>query len=547
MGIDSKNLRSTDDVLNAMNYRKAMMDQHLKQEFKGLGLGKGIKSLEKATKKDPFQGWTPKVVEGGGTSADDFLKLKQDTFRRLMTNTDDDVQAFTKRVINNQQDVKFEKLSKDQRKDMLNMIQDRIQLGNRKFMDEYKDLDVGFDPEDFASGGIARVGMFKGGKVWKKFIEGLFIKSSNDIRLGKGKWAGLTQEQWIKQHDDLTKMLKKWEWGGKKGLPQGAEQFIGMNDLQVTKAIKEAEAKATRLGKRGPHWKEREVKEQMSEFEFEAKKAAEGKPVIPLGGMDERTALKQKYPGISDDLLEKILVDDNPQRKADVIGTIDDYMKLREIGKSEAEAYDIITKSFSKNPTKHASGGIAGQLHLNEGGRVPMIFGGSAGLKAMIKNIIEGINKGRKNKIKTLFPKYSADEKELLKLGEKYLPRDAATLAAQEAAGKAEGVQVLINRLKNDKKILEQMAKNKAMKDPGLDFMMKHLEETMYPPNLKKYKNIDKDILQLETIKKNLVMKDRKLNAEGGIAGELHLNDGGRVSFTKGGKVSSGLAHVLGV
>ena len=35
--------------------------------------------------------------------------------------------------------------------------------------------------------------------------------------------------------------------------------------------------------------------------------------------------------------------------------------------------------------------------------------------------------------------------------------------------------------------------------------------------------------------------------ASGGIAGELHLNDGGRVSFTKGGKVSSGLAQVLGV
>ena len=35
--------------------------------------------------------------------------------------------------------------------------------------------------------------------------------------------------------------------------------------------------------------------------------------------------------------------------------------------------------------------------------------------------------------------------------------------------------------------------------------------------------------------------------ASGGIAGQLHLNQGGRVSFTKGGKVSSGLAHILGV
>jgi hypothetical protein len=67
-----------------------------------------------------------------------------------------------------------------------------------------------------------------------------------------------------------------------------------------------------------------------------------------------------------------------------------------------------------------------------------------------------------------------------------------------------------------------------------LDFMMKSLETTMpeaYGPHLKKYTNIDKDILQLETIKKNLIMKDRKLNAEGG-----------RVSLSNGG-----LANILGV
>ena len=60
LGIDPENLTSTDDVLQAMNYHRAMMDQHLKQQFKGLELDQGIKSLEK---KDPFQGFTPKVVE----------------------------------------------------------------------------------------------------------------------------------------------------------------------------------------------------------------------------------------------------------------------------------------------------------------------------------------------------------------------------------------------------------------------------------------------------------------------------------------------------
>jgi hypothetical protein len=87
-----------------------------------------------------------------------------------------------------------------------------------------------------------------------------------------------------------------------------------------------------------------------------------------VGGVDERTMLKQKYPGLTDDLLDKILIDNNPQRKAEVLATLDEFLKLREIGKSETEAYDIITKSFKKTPTKHASGGIAGELHLNRPG-----------------------------------------------------------------------------------------------------------------------------------------------------------------------------------
>ena len=48
--------------------------------------------------------------------------------------------------------------------------------------------------DDLASGGIARLGMAGGGALFN-FIEKLFIKASNDIRLGKGKWKGLDQKQ----------------------------------------------------------------------------------------------------------------------------------------------------------------------------------------------------------------------------------------------------------------------------------------------------------------------------------------------------------------
>ena len=229
------------------------------------------------------------------------------------------------------------------------------------------------------------------------------------------------------------------------------------------------------------------------------------KSMEPMDAMKEANLIvgrKGQYKNLSIDESQKILKDTN------------DHIFSRDI------QYDEFGDPIKRDPDDFASGGIAGQLHLNEGGRVPMIFGGSPGLKAMMKNIIEEINKGRTEKLKKLFPTYSVAEKELLKLGEKYLPRDAATLAAREIEGKTEGVQVLIDRLKNDKKIIEQIAKNKAMNDPGLNFMMEKMEN-MYPPNLKKYTDIDKDILQLETIKKNLIMKDRKLNAEGGLANIL--------------------------
>ena len=49
------------------------------------------------------------------------------------------------------------------------------------------------------------------------------MKASTDIRLNK---KGLTQGQWIKKHDDLTKVLKEWEMGGKKALPKETKEFF---------------------------------------------------------------------------------------------------------------------------------------------------------------------------------------------------------------------------------------------------------------------------------------------------------------------------------
>ena len=72
---------------------------------------------------------------------------------------------------------------------------------------------------------------------------------------------------------------------------------------------------------------------------------------------DERRVLTEKYPGISDDLLNQILLDDNPQRKAEVLATIDEAFVMAGKGKGPNEIIETI-KNTSR--TKNAKGGRAG-------------------------------------------------------------------------------------------------------------------------------------------------------------------------------------------
>ena len=69
--------------------------------------------------------------------------------------------------------------------------------------------------------------------------------------------------------------------------------------------------------------------------------------------------LKLEFPGITDDMINKILVDDNPQRIAEIKATMNEALKMREKGMGP----DEIIQMFRKTPrTKHASGGLAGML-----------------------------------------------------------------------------------------------------------------------------------------------------------------------------------------
>ena len=69
----------------------------------------------------------------------------------------------------------------------------------------------------------------------------------------------------------------------------------------------------------------------------------------------QRMTLKLKYPGISDELIAKIMADDNPQRVAEVMATMDEAFKMMDKGMSS----DEILKTFKNTPrTKNAGGGL---------------------------------------------------------------------------------------------------------------------------------------------------------------------------------------------
>ena len=68
-----------------------------------------------------------------------------------------------------------------------------------------------------------------------------------------------------------------------------------------------------------------------------------------------RMTLKLKYPGISDELIAKIMADDNPQRIAEVMATMDEGLKMLDKGMSS----DEIISAFKNTPrTKNAGGGL---------------------------------------------------------------------------------------------------------------------------------------------------------------------------------------------
>ena len=89
---------------------------------------------------------------------------------------------------------------------------------------------------------------------------------------------------------------------------------------------------------------------------FDPKTGEVTTPTEPVKILDESEMIRQKYGSVIDDnLLKQILVDDNPQRKAEVLASIDEAIKMQEKGIPYEEIINIMKNTTR---TKQADGGL---------------------------------------------------------------------------------------------------------------------------------------------------------------------------------------------
>ena len=141
--------------------------------------------------------------------------------------------------------------------------------------------------------------------------------------------------------DDIPDMAE----GGRIGFAAGAAK--GLLKLMQSKLGKDNIKMADEVELTNDMVLAKETKRALQELE-------DYKEIAPQ--FYQRMTLKLKYPGISDELIAKIMADDDPQRIAEVMATMDEAFKMMDKGMSS----DEILSAFKNTPrTKNAGGGLS--------------------------------------------------------------------------------------------------------------------------------------------------------------------------------------------
>ena len=422
-------------------------------------------------------------------------------------------QDLTKKIINREM---FKEATTEQRKQVLDAL-DFVRKNPE-------------DIEPFASGGLARVGMFVGGSVWKKFIEKLFIKSSNDIRQGKGLFKGLNQEQMITQHDNLTKMLKKWEMSGKKGLPEGASQYLGVNDLQVSKAIKDATKKVKKVDKdRLATADELEDAREIVDPTGEAYMVEEGMTVKEL---DKMVADHKAYMA---DMQSQYMRGDLEKYVKPEILEESRVLRQKKIDKVLDKAYDEIAggSGFSddyKMAADELSSSIAEQLGKGEFSDLSQMYQTDI-YNTALKRVTGDLKKKLSQPTKTL---EGIKKEGMIDISDPEVA-DEFTTFVKESDPK--GYRDLEQKIQLEDFDVTGRKKNASGGRIGFAD-----GDEVFDPLEGAFDDILEDIKKQRRKRKAEELKDLKnwdpqsptYHASGGIAGQLHMNQGGRAGFQDG-------------
>jgi hypothetical protein len=249
---------------------------------------------------------------------------------------------------------------------------------------------------------------------------------------------------------------------------------------------------------------------------------------------DAEIDLRDEFPGIEDRLIKQILTDDNPQRVAEVKQTMREALEMQNKGMSVDE---IIQTFKGTTRTKQA-----------EGGRMDLWLGG--GLKAgkgltreMLKFMAKGSSHGKSpaEMLKLVNPKqiekFLNDPSLPLKFN-----KDTGIMASDTVkdmikkteTDRTDMIEQLLSSARNIKKgddnlltyknqIIEEMVSKGMDRKTAKDFT-----ETLSESLLKEVgpkqgfpKVTEQGLIELENIQKNLITKDRQLQATGGLANLL--------------------------
>ena len=112
-GEDISKYTNPKQITQFFNKEISRFNQIIKQKTKNLGLMDPNKNI--FMKKEPFSGWTPKVVEKS-MRAEDYADLKEKWFGKIIANTDDAINTWLKKGDWTKADKGFTNLSKSQRK-----------------------------------------------------------------------------------------------------------------------------------------------------------------------------------------------------------------------------------------------------------------------------------------------------------------------------------------------------------------------------------------------------------------------------------------------